>query len=142
VPPRLYLANFPPVSADEVSIMSLPGQHVFKAAFFGMFGAGVAQARAPSVLAGVIVLCTVGWLAYKWLGLGCSVVTGILLLFWRSNLIAPDARAPLVALAQSGRYDVTVLAGWWLTIIVLDRHLDRPRCLNPRACVATIRFSF
>ena len=157
------LANFPPVSADEVSIMSvsfklasqgvlgsdlytglygadqhhflaLPGQHFFQAAFFGVFGAGVAQARAPSVVAGVIVLWTVGWLAYKWIGLGCSVTTGILLLFWRSNLIAPDARPPLVALAQSGRYDVTVLAGWWVVIAVLDRHIDRPRRITAVAC--------
>jgi hypothetical protein len=161
VAPRL--ANFPPVSADEVSIMTvsfklasqgvlgsdlyaglyaadrhhflaLPGQHFFQAAFFGVFGAGVAQARAPSVLAGVIVLWTVGWLAYRWIGLGCSAITGILLLFWRSNLIAPDSRSPLVALAQSGRYDVTVLAGWWVVIVVLDRHIDRPRRMTAVAC--------
>jgi len=99
-----------------------------------VFGAGVAQARAPSVVAGVIVLWTVGWLAYRWIGLGCSVMTGILLLFWRSNLIAPDARPPLVALAQSGRYDVTVLAGWWVVIAVLDRHVDRPRRITAVAC--------
>jgi hypothetical protein len=158
-----HLSNFPPISADEGSIMTvsfklasqgvlgsdlyaglygadrhhflaLPGQHFLQAAFFGMFGAGVVQARAPSVLAGVIVLWTVGWLAYKWIGLGCSVTTGLLLLFWRSNLVAPDVRPPLMALAQSGRYDVTVLAGWWLVIVVLDRHIDRPRRITAVTC--------
>jgi hypothetical protein len=151
-----YLANFPPVSADEVWIMSasvtladegvlgsdlfagfhgadrhyflnLPAHHFFQAAFFKVFGAGVAPARAPSLVAGVVVLWAVGWLAYKWVGVECSLATGILLLFWRSNLIAPDPRPPLLALAQSGRYDITVLSGWWLTMVVFARHLDQPR---------------
>jgi hypothetical protein len=151
-----YLANFPPVSADEVWIMSasykvatqgilgsdlfvgfhgsdkhyflnLPVHHFVQAAFFKVFGPGIAQARAPSLLAAVSVLCAVGWLAYKWVGLGCSVATGILLLFWRSNLIAVDPRPPLLALAQSARYDVMVLSFWWLAVLMLNRHLGQPR---------------
>jgi hypothetical protein len=150
------LANFPPVSADEVWIMSasvklaeegvlgsdlfagfhgadrhyfvnLPVHHVIQAAFFKVFGSGVAQARAPSLIAGVGILWAAGWLAYKWGGLGCSIVTGILLMFWRSNLIATDPRPPLFALAQSGRYDIIVLCSWWLTLLAFDRHLDNPR---------------
>ena len=150
------LANFPPVSADEVWIMSasfklanegvlgsdlfvglqgadrhyflaLPVQHLIQAAFFRTFGPGIAQARAPSVLAGVALLCAVGWLVYSWSGLAGSVVTGVLLVFWRSNLVATDPRPPLLALAQSGRYDVMVLCCWWLVILVFNRHLDQPR---------------
>ena len=151
-----HLANFPPVSADEVWIMSasfklategvlgsdlfaglhgadrhyflnLPVQHLIQAAFFRVFGSGILQARGPSVLAAIIVLCAAGWLAYKWAGLGCSLTTGILLLFWRSNLLAADPRPPLLALAQSGRYDVVVLCFWWLVLLMIDRHLDQPR---------------
>jgi hypothetical protein len=151
-----YLSNFPPVSADEVWIMSgsyklanqgvlgsdmyaglhgadkhylfnLPVHHFVQAAFFRLFGPGIAQARAPSLLAAVSVLCTVGWLTYRWVGLGCSVVTGILLLFWRSNLLAVDPRPPLLALAQSGRYDVIVLSLWWLVVLMLNCHLNQPR---------------
>jgi hypothetical protein len=158
-----HRANFPPISADEVWIMSasfklatqgilgsdlfagyygadrhyflnLPVHHFIQATFFRVFGPGVAQARAPSVVAGVIVLCAIGWLAYKWVGLGCSVVTGILMLFWRSNFVAPDPRPPLVALAQSGRYDVMVLSLWWLVILVLYRHLERPGRATALAC--------
>jgi hypothetical protein len=151
-----YLANFPPVSADEVWIMSasykvanqgilgsdlfvglhgadkhyflnLPVHHFVQAAFFRVFGPGIAQARSPSLLAAVSLLCAVGWLAYKWAGLGCSVATGILLLFWRSNLMAVDPRPPMLALAQSGRYDVIVLTLWWLVFLILNRHLRQPR---------------
>jgi hypothetical protein len=151
-----YLANFPPISADEVWIMSasyklayqgilgsdlfvglhgadthyflnLPVHHFVQAAFFRLFGPGIAQARAPSLLAAVSVLCAVGWLAYRWAGLGCSVATGILLLIWRSNRIAVDPRPRLLALAQSGRYDVIVLSFWWLVVLMLNRHLGQPR---------------
>ena len=160
---RPNLANFPPVGADEAWIMSvsykvandgilgsdlyegfhgadrhyffaLPAHHFIQAAFFKTFGAGVAQARAPSLLAAVVILCAVGWLAYKWGGVECSVAAGILLLFWRSNLIATDPRPPLLALAQSGRYDVTVLACWWLVILTLNRHLDQPRRVTAIVC--------
>ena len=151
-----HLANFPPVSADEVWIMSasfklategvlgsdlfaglygadrhyflaLPVHHLVQAAFFRAFGPGILQMRVPSLAAAVVVLCAVGWLAYKWGGLGYSMTTGILLLFWRSNLVAADSRPPLLALAQSGRYDVMVLCLWWSVILMINRHLDRPR---------------
>ena len=112
--------------ADKHYFLNLPVHHFVQAAFFKVFGPGIAQARAPSLLTAVSVLCTVGWLAYRWVGLGCSVATGILLLFWRSNLIAIDPRPPLLALAQSGRYDVTVLSFWWMVVLVLNRHLRQP----------------
>jgi hypothetical protein len=151
-----FLENFPPVTADEVWIMSasvkladegvlgsdifvglhgadrhyflnLPAHHFYQATVFKLFGAGVAQARAPSLVAAIVVLGAVGWLAYKWLGLQSSLVAGILLTFWRSNLIGPSDRPPLLALGASGRYDITVLSCWWLTILTFGRHLDTPR---------------
>ena len=48
-------------------------------------------------------------------------------MFWRSNVIATDSRPPLFALAQSGRYDATVLGCWWLAILIFAWHLDKPR---------------
>jgi hypothetical protein len=151
-----YLENFPPISADEVWIvsasykladegvfgsdlfagfygserhylMALPMQHVIQAAFFKAFGAGLRKARAPSLLGGVVLLCAVGWIAYRWVGLGCSLATGVLLVFWRSNLMANDPRPPLLALAQSGRYDITVVSLWWCVFLMLNHHLERPR---------------
>ena len=150
------LRNFPPVSADEAWIMStsfklateallgsdlfvgfygadrhyflnLPVHHVIQAAFFKAVGPGIAQARAPSVVAAVVILCVVGWLAFKWGGIGCSVAAGVLLTFWRSNLIAGDLRPPLLSLAQSGRYDALLIGLWWLTVLVFTSHLREPR---------------
>ena len=76
--------------ADRHYFLALPAHHFFQAAFFRVFGDGVVQARAPSPLAAITVLYTVGWLAYRWVGLERSLATGILLVFWRSNLIATD----------------------------------------------------
>ena len=44
----------------------------------------------------------------------------------RSNLIAADPRPPLLP-PPVGRYDVIVLCFWWLVILMIDRHLERPR---------------
>ena len=150
------LGNFYPVGADEVWIMSasfklastgvlgsdlfvglhnadrhyflaLPVHHLLQAAVFVFAGAGIPQARAVSVVAAIALVWIVGWLAYKWHGLAGSVATTTLLMFWRSNLTGSDPRPPLLALAQSGRYDMTVVALWWLTVLLLAWHLDRPR---------------
>src|SRR5712691_11379557 len=89
------LANFRPVSSDEMSIMAvgykvathnvlgsdlypgffsaeqhyffeLPGQHILEGLSMRLFGVGVAQARAVSLVGGLSLIWVVGWLALRW----------------------------------------------------------------------------
>ena len=150
-----HLGNFFPISSDEVEIMSasyklategryasdllvgfaqadehffmnLPVINLLQAATFKVFGAGLWQARLPSVASGVGLIAMVGWLAYRWGGLLVSVVATLLLVFWRTNLIGSEPRPPLLALAQSARYDLAVVAIVWMAIVFLNRAVERP----------------
>jgi hypothetical protein len=149
------LANFRPVSNDEVWIMSasyklaahgvfgsdlwagffnaerhyfiaLPVHHILQALVFRIAGADVTQARLVSLVGAVVLVWTVSWLAYRWYGLTPALLAGVLLVFWRSNLTASWPGLPLLAVARSGRYDVSAVAWVWLSILLLDTHLRRP----------------
>jgi hypothetical protein len=149
------LANFRPVSNDEVWIMSasyklatqgvfgsdlwagffnaerhyfiaLPVHHILQALLFRIAGADVTQARLVSLIGAVVLIWTVSWLAYRWYGLTAALLAGVLLVFWRSNLTASWPGLPLLAVARSGRYDVSAVAWVWLSILLLDTHLRRP----------------
>jgi 4-amino-4-deoxy-L-arabinose transferase-like glycosyltransferase len=148
------LANFHPVSEDDVWIMSasyklahqgvfgsdlyagffdadsryyisLPGLHLLQALTFRLFGSGIVQARLPVTLAGVSVLWLVCDMARRWYGKGASLLTALLFLIWRADIIGADARPPLLQVSQNWRYDVVALAFIWLTIWLLDRLLTR-----------------
>ncbi len=150
------LANFRPVSNDEIWIMSasyklatrgvfgsdlwtgffnaerhyfiaLPVHHILQALLFRIAGADVAQARLVSLVGAVVLIWTVSWLAYRWYGLTAALLAGVLLVFWRSNLTASWPGLPLLAVARSGRYDASAVAWVWLSILLLDTHLRRPR---------------
>ena len=56
--------------ADQHFFFVLPVQHVLEAVTFRVFGAGIAQARWVSLVAGVSIVWLVGWLAWRWYGLG------------------------------------------------------------------------
>jgi len=118
------LAGF--AQADEHFFMNLPVINLLQAATFKVFGAGLWQARLPSVASGVALIAMVGWLAYRWGGLLVSVVATLLLVFWRTNLIGSEPRPPLLALAQSARYDLAVVAIVWMAIVFLNRVVERP----------------
>src|SRR6185503_2810269 len=66
----LYAGFF---GADRHFFITLPLQHVLQALSFQWFGAGVAQARAVSVAAGIAIVWLVGWLAYRWYGLAAAL---------------------------------------------------------------------
>jgi hypothetical protein len=83
-----------------------------------------------SVLAGVVLLWTVGALASRWYGVTVAVLTGILLVFWRSQLIALKGGIPLLAVARSARYDLSAVVWMWLTMLFLYAHLQRPTRLR------------
>lgn len=149
------LTNFPPVSEDDAWVMSasyklamqgtfgsdlypgffnadnhyyisLPGLYVLQALSFWLFGAGIAQARLPVLFSGIAVLWLVCDLTRRWYGPGVSLLTAVLLLIWRSNLIGVNVRPPLLQVSQNGRYDVVALAFIWLTVWLLDRLQRHP----------------
>ena len=150
------LGNYRPVTNDEVELMSvayklatqgvlgsdlfagffgadqhfffvLPLQHVLEAISFRVFGPGVAQARWVSLVAGVSIVWLVGWLAYRWYGLGAAMLCELLLVAWPSDLTAAANGLPLFGVARTARYDVLAVAFAWLAIALLDLTLRRPR---------------
>jgi 4-amino-4-deoxy-L-arabinose transferase-like glycosyltransferase len=112
--------------AERTWFLNLPGHHLFQATAFRAFGTGIWQARLPSVVAGVSVIALTAWLAWRWFGPFVAVTTAMLLVFWRSNLIGSDPRPPMLALGQTARYDLVVVALLWVTIALLHRMLERP----------------
>jgi hypothetical protein len=160
------LANFRPVSNDEVELMAvgyklatqgilgsdmyagffggdqhhfetLPLQHVLDAVCFRVFGSGVLQARGVSLLAGISIVWTAGWLAYRWYGLGTALLCEVLLVAWPSNLTAASNGMPLLGVSRTARYDVLAVATVWLAILLVDATLRRrsaPLALAAGAC--------
>jgi hypothetical protein len=149
------IANYYPVSGDEAIIMStshklateglpgsdlatglhggertlflnLPLHNLIQAITFRLLGTGISEARLPSIVAGVATIVLTTWLAWRWFGSFVAVTTAMLLVFWRSNLIGSDPRPPLLALGQTARYDLVVVALLWVTIAFVDRLLERP----------------
>jgi len=106
--------------ADEHFFITLPVQHVLEAASFWLFGAGIAQARGVSVAAGVVIVCIVGWLAYRWYGLAAALLCELLLVAWPANLTAASNGLPLLGVARVARYDVLAVAFMWLALALLD----------------------
>ncbi len=120
----LYAGFF---NADQHFLITLPLQHVFDAASFRLFGTGVAQMRWVSVVAGVALLWIVSWLAYRWYGLGTSILSGLLLVVWPSNLTQAPNGLPWLGVTRAARYDVLAVAFAWLAIGLLYMLLRRPR---------------
>ena len=156
------LANFRPVSNDEVELMevayqlatrgvlgsemyegffgadqhhlwTLPMQHVIDAVVFVVFGTSVFSARAVSVVAALTAVVVVGWLAYRWYGLCAAVLCALLLTAWASDLTAGQTSLPLLDVARAARYDVLAVVLTWLTIALLDAQVRRPTVSPPRA---------
>jgi 4-amino-4-deoxy-L-arabinose transferase-like glycosyltransferase len=152
------LANFRPVSNDEVELIAvgyklasqgilgsdmyvgffggdqhhfetLPLQHVLDALSFRVFGAGILQARLVSLLAGISVVWSAGWLAFRWYGPLTALICELLLVAWPSNLTAAANGLPLLGVSRAARYDVLGLAAVWLAIVLVDVTLRRPRAM-------------
>jgi hypothetical protein len=113
--------------ADRRFFLNLPVQNLLQAAVFSVWGTGIWQARLPSLVAGVALIGLLGWFALRSFGWSVAVLTAVMLVFWRSNLIGTEPRPPLLALAQSGRYDLVVVALFWTTILLVHQSLVRPR---------------
>jgi 4-amino-4-deoxy-L-arabinose transferase-like glycosyltransferase len=101
-------------------------QHVLDALAFRCFGPGVAQARWVSVIAGVSIVWSVGWLALRWYGLPAALTAELLLTIWRSDLTAGATGLPLLDVARVARYDVLAVACVWLALVALERFPKRP----------------
>lgn len=113
--------------AERRFFLNLPVQNLVQAAVFRAAGTGIRQARLPSLVAGTAVIALTTWFALRAFGGPVAALTAILLVLWRSNLIDTEPRPPLLALAQSGRYDLLVVAWLWATIVLLQACLARPR---------------
>jgi hypothetical protein len=149
------LGNWPPVSGDDVWVLSashnwasdgvfgsdlyrgffhadqhyyiaLPVYHALQALTFVVFGTGVAQGRAVTLASGCVVLAALSWLAWRRGGLAVALAATGLLAFWRVNLINPGIGLPFLTAARTGRYDMTAVACVWLTLVLLERQLRRP----------------
>ena len=113
--------------AERRFFLNLPVQNLIQAAVFRVAGTGIRQARLPSLVAGIAVVMCTTWFALRSFGWSAAVLTTVTLVFWRSNLIGTEPRPPLLALGQSGRYDVVVVALLWVTILLLQSCVVRPR---------------
>src|SRR5687768_16319200 len=113
--------------AERRFFLNLPVLNFIQAAVFRVAGTGIRQARLPSLVAGVAIVACTTWFALRSFGWSVAALTAIGLVFWRSNLIGTEPRPPLLALGQSGRYDLVVVALLWATILLLQSCLVRPR---------------
>lgn len=132
----LYAGNF---NTDRSWFMNLPGQYLLHLAAFKLAGVGIAQARSVSLIAAVVVLWATGILAHRWYGLAVAGLSTLLLVFWRSGVIAMDLGLPLLSVARSMRYDVTPIMWIWISLLYLDGLLRRPswsRALAVGTCAA------
>jgi hypothetical protein len=116
--------------ADQHFFFVLPVQHVLEAVTFRVFGAGIAQARWVSLVAGVSIVWLVGWLAWRWYGLATAIVCELLLVAWPSDFTAAAYGLPLFGVARTARYDVLAVAFAWLALALVDVGLRRPRALS------------
>jgi 4-amino-4-deoxy-L-arabinose transferase-like glycosyltransferase len=152
------LAHYPPITGDEVWIMSashklatqgvlgvdmfagflgadryyfigLPVQHLWQAAVFKLFGAGLSQARWASLLAGIGLVWIVGSLAFRWYGWATALLASALLVYWRNSLLL-GVGLPFIQVARSSRYDMGAVTLFWLSILLLDSAVRSPSRLK------------
>lgn len=114
-------------NADHAYFIALPVQHFLIAAAFRLFGEGIASARGVSVVSWLVLICAVTYLAWRWYGLGTALVTVPLLTIWRSFLGGDALGLALLSPARSARYDMSAVALFWLTLLLLDAYLRAPR---------------
>jgi 4-amino-4-deoxy-L-arabinose transferase-like glycosyltransferase len=119
----MYVGFF---QADQHLLETLPLQDVLQAISFRLFAPGVTQARLVSLLAAIIIVWVVGWLALRWYGLGVAILSELLLVAWRSNLTGASDGLPLLGVARTARYDVLAVAAAWLALGTLDAALRKP----------------
>lgn len=113
-------------NADRHFFVNLPAQHFWQALVFRLAGMGIVQARLVSLFFAIVMLWTVGWLAWRWYDAPTSFVATFLFLFWRSDLVAIYPGLPVLGVARSARYDATVVAWVWLTLAAFTALAARP----------------
>ncbi|MGH9173816.1 MAG: ArnT family glycosyltransferase, partial [Vicinamibacterales bacterium] len=111
--------------ADVRYFIALPVYHALQALSFVTFGSGIAQARGVTVASAVVVLWAATWLSLRWHGPRAAILSGLLLLFWRVDLVEIAPGLPMLAVGRTGRYDMTAVALLWLTVVCLDATFRR-----------------
>jgi 4-amino-4-deoxy-L-arabinose transferase-like glycosyltransferase len=123
--------------ADRHYFIALPVYQLLQTLSFVLFGAGIAAARMVTVGSAVVVLWATTWLALRWYGLAAAIVSGLLLVLLRVNLVNLWPGLPLLAVGRSGRYDMTGVALLWLTVVLLDLAMQRETSGRSWLAVAT-----
>ncbi len=111
--------------AEDHYFLNLPGHHVLQASAFRLFGPGIAVARWVSVASGVALVWAVTLLAMRWYGVAVAVLTGGLMILWRSHVVAMDLGVPLLSVARSARYDLTAVMWMWVALLLADTTFRR-----------------
>lgn len=119
--------------AEDHWFISLPLFNVAQAIVFRVFGAGIAEARLVSLIAGVALIWLAGWFAFRAFGLAVAGVSLSVLLLARIGSDFPVPEIPLYVLARIARYDMLVIALYWVVIVLLYRWRQ---CLTPARAAA------
>lgn len=150
------LSYYPPLGSDEGMILSpaykLATQNIFGSDLYrGFYDAdqrfyilpnfhslllgvvfklltpSIETARYVSLISALILLWAVSYLSGRWYGLGAGMLTAILLSLWCSYFGDNPYGLPWISIARSVRYDGSALALFWLSLVLLDRYLEKPR---------------
>ncbi|HEX5164514.1 MAG TPA: glycosyltransferase family 39 protein [Thermomicrobiales bacterium] len=111
--------------ADQHYFVALPVYQLLQALSFSLFGAGIVTARLVTVASALVVLWATTWLALRWYGALAAGICGLLLAGLRVNLVDLWPGLPLLAVGRTGRYDMTGVAFTMLTVVCLDRAIER-----------------
>ena len=112
-------------SADRHFFLNLPALHLAQAAVFRLLGPGIAQARLVTLASGLVLVWVTALLAWRWFGVLAAALLALLLVLWRSHLIGMDYGVPLLAASRTARYDLPAVALIWLTYLSFDVYLTR-----------------
>ena len=112
--------------ADDHYFVVLPGQNVWQLPFVTVFGMNVAAARLASVLAAAFTIAIGAALAWLWFGHVTAGLSALLLVMWRSGAADMDYGLPLLSVARSARYDISLVAWLVAAVLFLELWLRRP----------------
>lgn len=111
--------------ADRHFFLNLPALHFAQVAVFRLLGPGIEQARLVTLASGLVLVWVTALLAWRWFGVLAAALVAVLLVLWRSHLIGMDYGVPLLAVARTVRYDLPAVALIWLTYLSFDVYLTR-----------------
>lgn len=107
-------------NADTAYFISLPIHHFLQAAALITFGDSIQSARLVAVLAALVVLVSILFLAYRWFGLLPALAAGLFLVYWQPLQNATTSGLVFVEASRLARYDLTALALMLLAVVCFE----------------------